>query len=61
MIPHQPLFTVEETLSLLRIGRTLFYRLIAQGRLSTVKIARKTFVKRDEIERFLATLDREAV
>lgn len=35
------------------IGRTMLYRLIADGELATVHIGRRTFIASDEIEAFI--------
>ncbi|NYI41505.1 helix-turn-helix domain-containing protein [Demequina lutea] len=38
------------------IGRTQFYALASQGDIRTVKIGRRTFVTRDELDRYIAAL-----
>lgn len=50
-----PLLTIEETASLLRIGRSLAYELAATDRLPvpTVMVGRRRFTRRVDIEAFL--------
>jgi excisionase family DNA binding protein len=42
--------SINETADALRIGRTNIYLLIKSGKLSTVKIGRRTLVKASSIE-----------
>lgn len=46
-----PFFTapINETARSLGIGRTSVYKLIAEGKLETIKIGRRTLVKTDSI------------
>ncbi|RID91612.1 DNA-binding protein [Gemmobacter lutimaris] len=50
------LFTVDEARAVLRIGRSLFYELVKNGRLPVVKLAGKTLVRRDDLDAFIAGL-----
>jgi excisionase family DNA binding protein len=52
-------YSVSETLSLLSIGRTMLYRLVADDALRATKLGRKTLFYASDIARFLAKL-REA-
>jgi excisionase family DNA binding protein len=38
------------------IGSTKFHQLLASGELSGCKIGRRTFIKRSELDRYLASL-----
>ena len=49
-------FTVSEACQALRIGRTTFYQLLANGDLRAVALGRKTLVSRDALENFMASL-----
>ena len=49
-------FTVSEACQALRIGRTKFYQLLANGDLRAVALGRKTLVSRDALENFMASL-----
>ena len=50
---HPFLLTVSETSELLRLSPNTLQNWLSQGRLKRVKIGRKTFVARKEIEEFL--------
>jgi excisionase family DNA binding protein len=52
-------YSVDETLELLSIGRTLLYRLVASGALRVTKLGKKTLFCASDIAQFLAQL-REA-
>lgn len=45
---------INDTCSVLGIGRSAVYKLIAEGRLRAIKIAGRTLVPRSEIERLVA-------
>lgn len=45
-------FTVTEASAHLRIGRTVFYRLVAEGKLRPIKIGGRTIVTGAELVRF---------
>jgi excisionase family DNA binding protein len=47
-------YSVNETMSLLSIGRTLLYRLVSQKSLLPVKIGKKTLFYASDIATFLA-------
>jgi excisionase family DNA binding protein len=49
-------FTVSEACQALRIGRTTFYQLLANGELKAVALGRKTLIPRDALESFMASL-----
>jgi len=51
--PTLPCFTISEAAHYLRISRALFYKLIRDGRIKTVKIGARTIVRSAELERFL--------
>jgi excisionase family DNA binding protein len=48
--------TIEETLSILPIGKTLLYELIAEGRLRAVKLKSKTLIRSTDLDAFLESL-----
>ena len=48
-----PCLTVCEAAQYLRISRALFYQLIRNGRIKTIKIGARTIVRGAELERFL--------
>ena len=52
----QELFSIEETCEILNCGRTYLYFLIKEGRLAAVKMGKKTLIKREVIEEYLASL-----
>jgi excisionase family DNA binding protein len=52
------LYHVEEAASILSIGRTKAYELIATGRLHAIRLGRATRVSSTEIERFIRSVDR---
>jgi excisionase family DNA binding protein len=45
------LLTIEEARRELRIGRSLLYRLIEQGKLKLIKIGRASRLRREDIQR----------
>jgi len=49
------LYTVPETLQILRIGRSTFYSLVKAGQLKLTKVAGKTLVKSADLDAFLAS------
>lgn len=49
-----------DVLNLLSIGKTTFYRLVADGKLKIVKIGAATFVPDESIRAYVASLMREA-
>ena len=57
MTAQTPLaYTIAETCERLGIGRTTAYRLMSSGRLPARKIAGRTLVLANDLERFLAEL-----
>lgn len=52
----QPLYSVSEVLSLLKIGRTLFYREVAAGRIEIVKSGKRSLVKARSIKNWIDSL-----
>ena len=54
-----PLLTVPEACDRLRISRWLFYRLVQQRRLSTVKIGNRRFVAVADLQAFIERLRQE--
>lgn len=52
--------TVEQFLTDMQIGRTLFYSLVKQGRIRIVKLGRRTLVPRTERDRLLSGTVKEA-
>ena len=52
------LVSVEETATLLRIGRTTAYELVMCGRIQSVKVGRRRLVLREGIERYVDELVR---
>lgn len=51
------LLSVEQAMETLGgIGRTTFYALVNSGDIELVKLGRRTFVTRKELERFVGTL-----
>ncbi|NBX73155.1 DNA-binding protein [bacterium] len=55
---YQPLYSVAETLALIKIGRTKFYKEIAQGRIKVVKCGQKTLVTGQAIQDWIEALPR---
>jgi excisionase family DNA binding protein len=50
------LLTVEETATLLRLGRTQTYELVMRGKIQSVKIGRRRLVVRDSLQNFVSHL-----
>lgn len=49
------LLTVKEAMAILRLGRTRFYELVAEGKIQTIKLGqRSTRVKVESIEKLMA-------
>jgi excisionase family DNA binding protein len=53
---NQPLYSVPETLALLKIGRTLFYKEVAAGRIKAVKSGQRTLVPAQSIKDWIESL-----
>ena len=45
--------SISETAKVLSLGRTSIYALIAEGRLETLKLGRRTLVRTDSIRRLV--------
>ena len=50
---HQQLLTVDETIRVLRLGRTRVNEMLRAGELPSIKISRRRLVRRKDLERFL--------
>ncbi|MEA0858482.1 excisionase family DNA-binding protein [Xanthomonas campestris pv. campestris] len=50
---------VREACAALSIGRSTFYQLAGSGRLSLIKLGKKTLVARTELDRFVAACAQE--
>lgn len=53
------LLTVAEFKETYRVSHSTFYRLVAAGKLQTIKIGRATRISQEEAERWLITLNAE--
>jgi excisionase family DNA binding protein len=53
------LHPVTEAWEILGVGRTTLYELIARGEIRAVKIGRRTLIPDEELQRFVATLQRQ--
>lgn len=49
------LYTVPETLEILRCGRSLFYAMVKRGEIRLTKVAGKSLVKSADLDAFLAS------
>lgn len=54
------LYTIKETLDILRISRTTLYRLIDKGELTPVKISKKVLFTEEEINKFIENIKSES-
>lgn len=52
----QPLYSVAETLALIKIGRTKFYAELAEGRIRAVKCGQRTLVPGQAIQDWIEAL-----
>lgn len=52
----QPLYSVPETLALLKIGRTKLYEEVAAGRIKAVKSGQRTLVPAQSIKDWIESL-----
>lgn len=50
---QQELLTVDETIRVLRLGRTRVNEMLRAGKLPSIKIGHRRFVRRIDLERFL--------
>jgi excisionase family DNA binding protein len=51
------LYTVKETMQILKVSRTKLYFLVRDGKINPVKLDRKTLFKESEIQRFIDSLN----
>jgi len=51
---HHPLLTIIEAAEVLRLSKNTLNNWLSQGKLKRVKIGRKTFVSRQEVNQLLA-------
>lgn len=54
------LHPLTDAAQVLGISRTTIYQLISDGEIRTIKIGRRTLVAQDELERYVASLKKEA-
>jgi len=52
-------YTVNETMEILRIGRSLFYELVNSKKLKIVKLSGKTLIRKDDLDAFISGLSGE--
>ncbi|WP_338691751.1 helix-turn-helix domain-containing protein [Bradyrhizobium sp. 26S5] len=50
-------YSVKEVCGLLSVGRTTLYTLIADGKLTVIKVGRRTLISARSIEAFLGTAE----
>lgn len=55
------LYSIDEAVAQLGVGRTYLYQLIKHGKVRTVKLGRRTLVPHDELVRYVASLTRGTV
>jgi excisionase family DNA binding protein len=48
--------TVPEFCQAMRFGKTMFYDLVKQKKISTIKLGRKTLVRKSELDAFASSL-----
>jgi excisionase family DNA binding protein len=54
--PHAPLaVSIREACRLSALGRTTIYKLIADGRLTPIKIGRRTLIRFDDLEKLVSS------
>ena len=54
------LHPIPDAAQVLGIGRSTLYELIADKKISTIKIGRRTLISQDELERYVRTLTAES-
>jgi len=60
-IPERKVYPVKEARQILGgIAESTFYLFVSQGRISTIKFGRRTYVKQEEIDRFLTSCESAA-
>lgn len=57
MLDEKPRYSISEVLSLLGVSAPTLYRRMREGKLRVVKDGRRSFVMRQEFERYLAACD----
>lgn len=58
---NQPIYSVPETLALLKIGRTKFYEEVAAGRIHAVKSGHRTLIPAQTITDWISALPSAAL
>jgi excisionase family DNA binding protein len=53
------LYTIEETMNLLKVSRAGLYRLMSTGKIKHVKLGGRTLFKESELSRFIDNLGTE--
>lgn len=48
--------TIDEARAVLRLGRSKFYELVAEGGIKLTKIGRKSLVRQSDLDSFIANL-----
>ena len=48
--------TIDEARAVLRLGRSKFYELVAEGGIKLTKIGRKSLVRQSDLDSYIATL-----
>lgn len=51
------LYTIKETMELLKISKANLYRLMSAGKIKYVKLGGRTLFKESELERFIDSLE----
>jgi excisionase family DNA binding protein len=55
-LSERPTLTVDEFCGMIGIGRSTFYNAVAAGDLKLCKYGKRSFVKTEEMKRFVASL-----
>lgn len=55
---NDELHTIEEVATRLRVGKRTVERFVAEGRIRSVKVGRRRFVRDAEVDRFLRDAER---
>jgi excisionase family DNA binding protein len=53
-------YSIEETAQMLGVGRSKIYDLMRDGSLKTIKMGRRTLIRRSAIEALLLKIERES-
>lgn len=51
-------YDIKEALEVLPVSRATLYQLMKAGEIRRIKIGRRTFIKHEELERFVAQMER---